>query len=183
MLKKITLIIVLLLFFALVSLSICFYSINGLYFVGKSTLVYNVSFFDYGWFGKKETDSGGFCVGWQGVVTNFEDLKNLCNEWNNHAFNDNYEGNYNKLENCLRKYDNDFFNKKDLIIYSSEDWNYDYEPSIENLYIENSKIVILVSISNRPHIDLGEFSTIILETNKNDALTSLQIVSKNKIRH
>ena len=181
MVRKIGLIIMLIIFIFLSCFSISIYLNDGLFFSNKDFIDYNVAFQDYCWFGTKN-DSGNLIIGCNKVVTNFDELKNLCNEWNNNAFNSEFQGNLNPLEEQLGKYNTTFFINNDLIIYTSYKWNYSYEPSVKKLYIEDNKLIILVSILGGIHIDLGEYTTIIIETNKNLNVSHLELICKETTR-
>jgi len=175
MIRKIGLIIMLAIFIIIICFSISFYTNNNFIAFDKVFLEYDVAFFDYCWFGTKN-DSGNLIIGCNKILTNFEDLIVLCSEWNNNAFNSEYQGNLNALEIYLAKYNAEFFINNDLIIFTSDRWNHSYEPMVQDLYIYNSNLVILVSITNDMHIDLGEYITIIIEIKKNFNVYNFEII-------
>ncbi len=81
-------------------------------------------------------------------ITSFEELKNFCNEKKLQIFNENYNPEINdSLTRNLRKYDDNFFEKRSLLIILRFKETYD-NYSFDSLNIQNDTISIKLVSAN-----------------------------------
>ena len=81
-------------------------------------------------------------------ITSFEELKNFCNEKKLQIFNENYNPEINdSLTRNLRKYDDNFFEKRSLLIILRFKETYD-NYSFDSLNIQNDTISINLVSAN-----------------------------------
>lgn len=102
------------------------------------------------------------------LVCTLEELKKLCDQWNNGAFNLESVGYSDMMNQKLREYDNEYFAAKALIIYSNMKWNWEREPRIETISKKNNVLVIEVSLKRGTYTDKAEAGTFFIELNKAD---------------
>ncbi|MDD4244140.1 MAG: hypothetical protein PHG08_07520 [Bacilli bacterium] len=146
----------------------------------SSGINFNISFDQKGGFGMKEVD-GGFAVNTLEFVDTLEELKDLCDEWNNPAFNKNSE--YYSSENSekIRSYDESFFAEKILVIYSF-DTGYNKETRIDSIVVDGEQLIINTRIKTKR----GTFESVgfnwlmLIDINKSDVegITSIQVMNK-----
>lgn len=129
---------------------------------------FSVGFADNTSFGYRENDSGETVYGGIALVCTLEELKKLCDQWNNGAFNLESVGYSDMMNQKLREYDNEYFAAKALIIYSNMKWNWEREPRIETISKKNNVLVIEVSLKRGTYTDKAEAGTFFIELNKAD---------------
>lgn len=94
---------------------------------------YKINYNGMGFFGYKIVDNK-FQIYSCGIINSYEELNNLCKEYNNNFINE-YESIYN----------NEFFKDKSLIIYSFET-GYGKETVIEDLILNEEELIIVEKI-------------------------------------
>ena len=135
--------------------------------IANTSIDYSVVFDEFVEFGFKENESGGRTIGIYIIIHRFEELKDLCFEWNNNAFSNDYMDNPTQLGDCLRMYNDDYFTNKDLIIVSTCSWHMNPNPKIQNIYIKD--LILNIEINQKLkkiHTDEAVSFTFIVETNK-----------------
>ena len=152
----------------------------GLFVGCNSGIKYNISYDKMGGFGQKEVDNG-ITMDILEIVNSLQELKDLCNEWSNPAFNESSEYFSSESSVKIRSYDEAFFSEKALIIYSF--WRgYSKETRISNMSIDGTQLIINARyVSKRGTFDDVSFNWLFLiELNKTDIsdVTTVQIKHK-----
>lgn len=75
------------------------------------------------------------------MVSSSQELKDLCDAWDNQAFQENREYYTSELSQKLRSYDESFFSDQNLIIYSF-DRGHGKETKINNINTKDSQLII-----------------------------------------
>lgn len=149
--------------------------------VANTYIDYSIVFDEFAGFGSKKNEDGGITIEIYSIIHGFKELKDLCLEWNNNAFSNDYMDNQNKMGDCLRMYNDDYFINKDLIIVETCRWHFNPNPKIKNIYIKDSLLNIEISQKlKKVHTDEAVSFTFIIETNKNQTgdISQIKIIEK-----
>ena len=146
----------------------------------NTSIDYSIVFDDFVYFGTKENEDGTLSIEGCFIIHSFEDLKDLCKEWHNNAFSNDYLDNPNQLGDCLRMYNDNYFKNEDLVIVSTWRWNKAINPKIHNIYIKDAILNIEIKKSRNTHTDEAVSFTFIIETNKNQTgdISQIKIIEK-----
>ena len=150
-------------------------------FIGCSLgIKFNIVYDKMGGFGYKETN-GGVAIDMLELVNSLQDLKDLCDEWNNLAFDEESESFSSELSEKIRSYDEAYFSDKVLIIYSF--WRgHRKETRINSIEVEGTQLIVNARYNDKRGIFTDEaFNWLILiEVSKVDIVgaTTVQIVHK-----
>ena len=105
------------------------------------------------------------------LVNSVEELKALCDEYNNPAFLESNPGYSNDISKKIREYDETFFKEKSLLIYCATASNADITYKIKGLAAENGELILDVRMKapKRDFIGLIPFRwTFLIEVKKAD---------------
>lgn len=136
----------------------------------EKEIPYNVSYNDDGYFGEilmYEYEGRQYTrKNLQVMITSKEELLALADEWKNQAFNETSSEYNNALNQILRLYDEEYFQTKNLIIYTHN--YYYYEINVGNVTVNNLEVIVnLNTIYNRCETQYNA-RTIVIEVNKDD---------------
>lgn len=114
------------------------------------------------------------------LVDSLDELKALCDEYNNPAYREDDEMNYNnskELCDKLREYDDTFFADKALIIYTDVTGSGGTKYSIKKIDTENEEIIVGVKVRiwQGPSADIITPWTFLIEVNKDDITETKEI--------
>ncbi|WP_264230045.1 hypothetical protein [Acholeplasma laidlawii] len=128
-----------------------------------------ISYNEIGSFGSKTIDEG-ITMHTLEMASSLQELKDLCDIWNNQAFQENSEYYTSELSQKLRSYNESFFSDHNLIVYSFER-GHSKETIINNISVEDSELIIEASFITKKGTFTDEaFNWLILiEVNKTDA--------------
>lgn len=153
-----------------------------LYGCGNSGIEYNVGFSGLAGFGSKENENGSSTFGLTEIVNSVNELEVLCEEWNNPAFDENHEEYFSELSEKIREYNSEFFENKALIINSSIQYNSASEPKVDQLTIEESELVIEISLKRGTYTSVAESWLFLIEVNQTDVQDITNITIENTTR-
>lgn len=139
---------------------------------------FSVGFADNTSFGYRENDSGETVYGGIALVCTLEELKKLCDQWNNGAFNRESVDYSDVMNQRLREYDNEYFATKALLIYSNTKWNWEREPRIKKIIKKDNALVIKINLKKGTYTDKAEAGTFLIELNKSDIENITDIVTE-----
>jgi hypothetical protein len=151
----------------------------------NSGIEYNIGFSDKVVFGSKEAENGGITVGLRVIVKSFNELRDLCEEWSNPAFEEDNDGYGSELSEKIRGYNEEFFENKTLIINSSVLYNSAREPRVEKLTIEGDELIIEISLKRGTYNDIAESWLFIIEVNQTDiqGITNISIENTTRSKY
>lgn len=154
--------------------------ILGIFLFGcaNNLIDFNVSFAGNTGFGYREGEEGETVYGGISLVCTSEELKKLCNQWNNGAFNRESVDYSGVMNQRLREYDNEYFATKALLIYSNSKWNWEREPRIKKIIKKDNALVIKINLKNGTYTDKAEAGTFLIELNKSDIENITDIVTE-----
>lgn len=75
------------------------------------------------------------------IITSYQQLVNICDEWNNNSFEEEAENYNSELSKLIRSCDENYFIENDLIIISFETSNY-LKTKIKKIEYNNSQIKV-----------------------------------------
>lgn len=153
-----------------------------LYGCSNSGIEYNIGFSDNVGFGSKEAENSGITYGLTEIVDSLEELKALCEEWHNPAFDEDNDDYSSELSTKIRGYDQEFFENKALIINSSWRYNSAREPRVEKLTVEGGELVIDISLMRGTYDDVANLWIFIIEVNQTDIQDITNITIENTTR-
>ncbi len=153
-----------------------------LYGCSNSGIEYNIGFSDNVGFGSKEAENSGITYGLTEIVDSLEELKALCEEWHNPAFDEDNDDYSSELSTKIRGYDQEFFENKALIINSSWRYNSEREPRVEKLTVEGGELVIEISLKRGTYTSVAELFLFIIEVNQTNIQDITNITIENTTR-
>ncbi|MDD4157149.1 MAG: hypothetical protein PHY08_11300 [Candidatus Cloacimonetes bacterium] len=106
----------------------------------SSGIKFNIGHDQKGGFGFKEVD-GGKTANILELVSSLQELKDLCDEWGNPAFQENSEYFSSELSEKIRSYDEEYFNENILVIYSFER-GHPTETRINSIEVNEEQLLI-----------------------------------------
>lgn len=145
----------------------------------NSGLWFNVGYNDDSIFGQKE--NGGGTAFSSALVVSFDEMRGLCEEWNNAAYQESNEQYLSELNKKIREYDDDFFVDKAIIIiqFSGGNAGNGYTHNIKSVKIENDVLIVNRQSARKRGTwnDYAVFRVYIIEVNKTDiqGVTKLQV--------
>lgn len=149
--------------------TLCIFIVIGiftLYACANGQIEYHIGFSDLAIFGSKENEDGGIAYGLTKTIKSVEELRDVCEEWNNPAFDENSDGYSSELSQKIRGYDEKFFETKALIINSSLQYNSESVPKVEKLTHDGDVLIIQVSLKDGMYWDIAEGWLFLIEVNK-----------------
>ncbi len=131
-------------------------------------------------FGTKEI-AGETTMNTLELVSSLQELKDLCDEWHNDAFQENSTDYSSELSVIIRSFDEDFFSEKSLVIYSF-DRGHRWETQIRSIEIDESILIVKTQLVSKEGTFTSEaFNWLMLiEVNKLDIIdvTSIRVEDK-----
>lgn len=147
---------------------------------GNSGLWFKSSYNDDGFFGKKMNDNG-YINFTSALVNSVSEMRGLCQEWDNAAYQESNALYSNELNKKIREYGDDFFLDKAIIImqFSGGNAGNGCTHSIKSLRIENDILIVNRQSTRKKGTwnDYAVFRVFIVEVNKADIhdVTELRI--------
>lgn len=138
----------------------------GLFAGCSSGIKFSVTYDKVGGFGSKKVD-GGMTMSVLEIVNSLQELKDLCDEWENPAFQESNEYYNNELSQKIRSYNEAYFSEKILIVYSF-DRGHSKETRIDSITVDGLQLVVNTRLVTKK----GTFSDeafnwlILIEVNK-----------------
>lgn len=153
----------------------------GLFGACSSGIWFKVGYAGEGGFGSKETDEGE-TFGVLTLVGSLQEMKDLCDEWNNPAYQEESELYSSEISKKIREYDEAFFEEKALIIRSSFDASPGRSQRISSLNVEGTQLIVNVRYSSKKGTfnDIATTWLFLIEVKKADivGVTAVQINEK-----
>lgn len=162
-------------------LGIMFIMALGFFTGCSSGIKFNVAYDAKGSFGHREVDDEASAFYTLGFVSSLQELKDLCDEWNNPAFDESSESFSNELSTKIRNYDEAYFSEKILIIYSF-DRGHGKETRITGINLDREQLTVNARYINKRGAFTAEafIWLILIEVNKADiaGANTIQVVYK-----
>ncbi|MCH5163500.1 MAG: hypothetical protein J1F36_00615 [Clostridiales bacterium] len=133
--------------------------------VGLSGRIWYKAHIFGGRFGWQDTEEGIF-----ELVTSLDELKEICDTYDNPAFSEEYFAYLTSMGAKLREYDGTYFSDKAVIIFSTTGNSKRFK--IKKIYVKNKELILDINYKEYKHGHALwlEYTTIIIEINKADIL-------------
>ena len=157
-------------------------------FSACSEISYNVGFEGKGMFGRKYLDEDKETSQWHlsTIVYSLGEMKALCEEWNNSAYQESDQNFSIEQNKKIREYNEAYFKNKAVIICSSWFGGEDKIPKISGVKVEGTQLIINIHYK---YIHLGEmvnsvayFWLFLIEVKKADIAGVTNMLIKDKDR-
>jgi len=166
----------------IVTLGVVLVMMFGVFGGCNSGLWFKVGYNDEGLFGGKE----GVAFGLQALVNSIDEMKDLCEEWNNPTYQEDSPNFSSELNKKIREYDEAFFADKSVVVIQFMGGNIGngYSHKIKNIMIENEVLVVEHHAIRKKGTwqDYAVSRVFLIEVNKLDiaTITEIQVQSIQK---
>ena len=150
----------------------------------KGSIEFNVAYRSRQLFSFAKDDEGQWDKMYTGtkLLFNFTELKDMCEEYDNPAFDSQAEGYDSALSLKLREYDDVYFEEKALVIYSGYSWNDSRKPKVKWITVNDTILTIVIGLKNDWRVHTTEAVSILflIEVNKSDVqgVTDIRVETK-----
>ena len=117
------------------------------------------------------------------LVNSLDELKALCEEYNNSAFNPEHLYYKSPMSKKLREYKKGFFKNRSLIIYSTSAPDMSWSFDVNNVYADNDVLFLdVIETSQGLGLQVITYWTIIVEVNKSisNGTNDIQVIKSNE---